>query len=777
MSASISYYGSPSLAQANSQGISSLNRSTYALGASAQRLSSGNALTRAGDDVAAFSAGASLRSYLSGYRAARTNLMQASSLLQVAGGGLSSISDMLNRMAALSTQGNSSALTNDERSNLNTEFQLLKDEINRVASNTNFNNIGLLDGTLSGENLLSTNTSAATKATGSITFSSNPTGGQTVRLNGVNFTAGTDFTVGGTPSATASNLADALNASTNQAISGNSYLAAGATITITAKAGGTLGNQFIIDQAGSTASFIGSGATTATANVFSLDNGENDALNAGSVSATGTIGDALVTTQNQTKASVSLSFSGQPSIGETITFDDGAGGSLAFSFVASSASSTQITIGADLDTTLQNAIEKFSTYTGSSDYGIRQLEFVRTDSGMTIRNKVAGNPTRIDGSTALSISEATANASLSASSITGGSSTSGVNTSNITNASFVGRISGFTATYNSADNITASITVGSSTYTSTITDTTPATATVARFSSSNGGYFDVQIAAGGAAVTNQTTADSFANRLNTAFTGLTFAQTRGLSSFSAAGDFVSASAQTNLTDYSNSVTISNVSVSASPSAGQDAVIELTINGETYRSQSGIGESIGAREKIIFTNTTDGIQQFIFNNGTSTQDLSDASAAADFENAFKTALGVGSGNSPLQFQAGSDSNDKISISISSALTDVIFQGNTPDLSSIGNSEDAYDIISTAIDRVTAIASAVGAYQSQIDYATNALDSTITNIDFARSLFEDTDVAAESTTFASETIRSQSAIAVIAQLQQLSSSMLDLVRVNN
>lgn len=775
MVSSGSSFGLSSLNYAQSAGLSGLNDAVRGVASASTRLSSGNALTRAGDDVAAFSVGASLRSQLSGYRAARTNLLQADSLLQVANGGLNTISDLLNRMSALATQGNTTALTSADRSNLNVEFQLLKDEIDRIASTTSFNEILLLDGSLSGENTLTTDSTSSTQATGSITFTGNPTAGQTVIVNNVSFIANTDFTIGGTPDATASNLATALTNSTNPALSGFTYEAVGTTITITAKAGGTNGNQFTIDGANATAPITVSGDATPTANIVSLSGGANDGLYAGGTTASGTIGDALVTAQNQTQASVQFLFAGNPSISDTISFDDGVGGTVDFSFVAASASSTQITIGADIDETIRNTIEALSNYTGSDDFGLRQLEFVRTDSGFTARSKVAGDPTQIDGSTVLSVAESSTNISVSASTITGGSSTGGVNTTGITNDDFIGTVNGFTATYNSADNISLSLTVGSDTYTASASDTTPASDTTVRFSSTSGGYFDVEIASGGATVGNQTQADTFADRLDAAFAGLTFTQARDLSSFTAAGDFVEASAEVRLNDFSNGVTISNVSVTAAPGAGQDAVVELTINGETYRSQSGIGDTIGKQEQITFTNLSDPTESLVFTNGTSAQDLSSTSAAAAFKSAFRTALGIGAQSNPLQLQVGTESSNTISISLSSAATDVIFNGATPDLTSQGNSATAVTTIGTAIDNVTALTARVGAYQSQVEYATAALNDTITNVDYARGLLEDTDVAEESTRLAFETLQSQSAVAVLAQLQQLNSSMLDLVKV--
>ncbi|MGB1540002.1 MAG: hypothetical protein ACPG80_03495, partial [Rickettsiales bacterium] len=116
-----------------------INKSNNMTSSSIGRLSSGNRIVRAADDVAAMSVGTSLRTQVSTLRMGLLNASQGSSMLQVADGALSKIQDMLLRQKALATQATSGSLTAAERGFLNQEFQNLTEEIDRLVDNTNFN--------------------------------------------------------------------------------------------------------------------------------------------------------------------------------------------------------------------------------------------------------------------------------------------------------------------------------------------------------------------------------------------------------------------------------------------------------------------------------------------------------------------------------------------------------------------------------------------------------------------------------------------------------------
>lgn len=132
-----SYYAQTNIGRASDKASSSI-----------ARLSSGNRIVKASDDVAALSIGTSLRTGVTTLKTALLNASQGSSLLQVADGALSQLSEILQRQKAIATQAGSGSLGSTERGFLNQEFQNLTAEINRISATTNFNGVKLINGGL-----------------------------------------------------------------------------------------------------------------------------------------------------------------------------------------------------------------------------------------------------------------------------------------------------------------------------------------------------------------------------------------------------------------------------------------------------------------------------------------------------------------------------------------------------------------------------------------------------------------------------------------------------
>ncbi|MBN8542685.1 MAG: hypothetical protein J0M34_00280 [Alphaproteobacteria bacterium] len=234
------------------------------------RLSSGNRIVRAGDDVAATATGGALRGSVTVLRQALLNTSQGTSLLQIADGALSQVMDILQRQKALSAQAGSGSVSDMDRSFINQEFQALADEINRIAKSTKFGSVTLLDGTLSGaESLVSnvqlgTNTSATTAAD-VFQFTGAVGNGETISVNGVTVTFTTSavgtagaagrVVVGAAPAETAANLARFLNENSDPRLSNLSFVATGANITAN-WGGGALDGAYILEASLGTATNI-----------------------------------------------------------------------------------------------------------------------------------------------------------------------------------------------------------------------------------------------------------------------------------------------------------------------------------------------------------------------------------------------------------------------------------------------------------------------------------------------------------------------------------------
>lgn len=748
---------------------------------SSYRLSTGDRFYRAGDDVASLSIATRLKTDLASYKQALLNNTQADSLLQTAYTNLSSINDILTDLKTLATSGNTGGLTAADYANLDLQFQNLRSDLDRIAKNTQFNGIKLLDGTISRENEISTSTATATQASGSITFTVNPGAGQTINVNGLSVIAGTNFVIGGTTNQTATNLANFLSTSTNSNVSSANYQAVGSTINITAKAGGRLGEQFVINQAASTASasFFVSGQTTAVANVFALQGAANNGLRLGGTTIAGTVGDNLVNTLSQTQSTQTLTITANSTIAnnQTFTIDDGtAAGTIAFRFrTATLALPEDFLVGTTAESTLQNAVNTITNYATASDFVLNQLEYeISGDSQLIIRGQIPGAVVDQTAANA-AINETATGVVISGTTLASGTNT-GINTSGVVNPDFVGTIAGFSATFNSANNLTASVTVGGSTYSSNITNTVPGANTFYRFNSTNGGYFDVQISSAGAAVTNQADANSFANRLNAAFATLNVYQSRQVSNFTGVGQLAGATAEISRKDFSQNLNIGDIAVSASTAPGVNAGIDIEINGEIFRNAS-LGQSIGAYETVKLTSLNDANSFIKIRNGGTAIDLSSAANAATFETTLNTNFGLGlNGTGSISFQFGTTPNDKVDVSIRSATANSLFDNATPVLADQASSAAAEIAVDAAIDELGAIIASVGSSQSVVAFAYDAINNNILSTDSARSALADTDIASESTLFASAIVQQQAAIAVLAQTQSLGNNLLDLLKRN-
>ena len=112
---------------------------------SLSKLSSGTRVLTAKDDAASLAIGKGLQVEVESLKQAQVNTGQALSMLQIADGALSTISDILSRMKSLSVQSSSGQLSATERTFLNDEFVTLRSEIERIAQDTEFAGTTLLN--------------------------------------------------------------------------------------------------------------------------------------------------------------------------------------------------------------------------------------------------------------------------------------------------------------------------------------------------------------------------------------------------------------------------------------------------------------------------------------------------------------------------------------------------------------------------------------------------------------------------------------------------------
>lgn len=114
---------------------------------SLERLASGSRINRAGEDAAGLAISENLRAQIRGLQQAERNAQDGVSLVQVAEGGLQEISNILIRLRELAVQAASDTVGPTERKFLNSEYDALLSEVDRIANATEFNKINLLNGT------------------------------------------------------------------------------------------------------------------------------------------------------------------------------------------------------------------------------------------------------------------------------------------------------------------------------------------------------------------------------------------------------------------------------------------------------------------------------------------------------------------------------------------------------------------------------------------------------------------------------------------------------
>jgi len=107
-------------------------------------------INSAADDAAGLAISNALESQVRGLDMGTHNTLNMQSLVTTAEGGLSTISDSLQRMRELSIQASNGIMTDDQRAMIQTEVAQLRDHINMTTRNTQWNGMNILDGSFNG---------------------------------------------------------------------------------------------------------------------------------------------------------------------------------------------------------------------------------------------------------------------------------------------------------------------------------------------------------------------------------------------------------------------------------------------------------------------------------------------------------------------------------------------------------------------------------------------------------------------------------------------------
>jgi flagellin len=271
-----------------------LSTSQQSLNVSLQRLSSGLRINSAADDAAGLAISDRMTTQINGLTQASKNANDGISLAQTAGGALAQVTANLQAIRQLAVQSANATNSASDRAALDQSVQQDIAEINRIATQTSFNNRNVLDGTFGtatfqvGANVGQTisvglSTSAQSNAIGSFVSASGNSLGGTAANNATLDNTAVAAAVSGTAVA-ASTVGSIPATNTYQGVSSAAFLA---NLTIN----GTVVN--------SSANYAGSATFTQGTNTINTQDASSAYAKALAVNATGVAG--VTATANNTQ--------------------------------------------------------------------------------------------------------------------------------------------------------------------------------------------------------------------------------------------------------------------------------------------------------------------------------------------------------------------------------------------------------------------------------------------------------------------------------------------
>jgi flagellin len=780
----------------------------------ASKMSTGERITFTYEDVAGFATGKAFKTQNEVFSTLATSAEQASLILSAADSGADSSLTIANRMKVIASLANQGNLSTGGRAKLDQEFQQLVTELDRVAQDTEYNGIKLLDGSLSGGNNVQLDLEGSSAAnSGSITFATSGAADTSqFVINGVEFTFGTsNALVSGainldgqnavTGAAKAQALADIINNLNSNAahadmsqsdrdrLSELQATVSGATVTITSRKTGAAGafsmnTGSIATPAAPTANGVaemkGAQSITTASSIFTTSSitqsgSTTGGLGVSNVSLTGTLGNSLLTSVSSNAAGTS----GWVTISSANLADDTTLNIFGTQFTLQNSVTTPdsqiLRVGgasptlADNYKTLQNIV---TTLNNSNDPNIANFYYeaqLTTGGDLQIRATAKASDADVNG---MNFAVGTA-----VGTITSGVS-GGVDVSRITeNAGFIGQISGFTAKSAGSNAAEVSVKVGDYVYKANISNTQPTSNLTVRFKSQDlsgkGGFFDLQLAANqGMAVNNDATAALYAQALDTAFNGLTFYQTREISTFKPEGTILEGTVASLTSSDFGSPNIKEVQVvnSQSDTNNQNAKINITMQDGRVFSNDSLGQTLHAGERIVLSNPQNASERIVMIFGKDIN-MSDNTEVSKLQSDLLASFGGNKGG--LDFQVGLKADQSITVNISSLTVNELFDGKSLNLKTAASAKKAGEVLDGAIEKIISNRALIGSLQERIEYTKDYLLSAVVTTNAAAASFLNADLSELSTAVAENSAQTQASISVLVQANQISQNLLRLV----
>ena len=202
------------------------------------QLSTGSRINSARDDAAGLAISSKMTAQINGLNQAVRNANDGISMLQTAEGATQEMTNMLQRMRELAVQSANDTNTSSDRTALNAEFQQLAKEITRIATNTQWNGMNILNNTQVGTGGTLADPAVAGSAVRNVKFQVGANADQTISI------ALKDFSYGEQGTPVASEKSTNLNHSGNNVLGAKTFSVVIGSHTFTASIGTAVAASF-----------------------------------------------------------------------------------------------------------------------------------------------------------------------------------------------------------------------------------------------------------------------------------------------------------------------------------------------------------------------------------------------------------------------------------------------------------------------------------------------------------------------------------------------------
>jgi flagellin len=703
---------------------SSLRKTGLTQATSMERLSTGIRINDAKDDAAGLAISTRMTANIRGISAAIRNANDGISLTQTAEGSLTAIGDNLQRIRELAVQASNTGNNTSDRQALNAEATQLVAEIDRVANNSTFNGIKLLDGSFQNQSLqvgagndandrITVSISSAKAASIGIGTSSS----YTSNIAGAALTSGTALTSGGI-TINGVNVGASLSDGVSTVNSTGSALAKANAINAVAGSSGVTAEVQ---------------ATTRTLTASAA--GGAYSLNVNGVVVSGVASSSTGIAEQQTvKLTGTAATSHLPTV----------------STVAATANTKQV------------STVTFQDLSAGQTVTVAGLVFTAGSAGATVADLKTAFGTAVagDANTAVNTALGTANFS----------TTKGTFTSGTMIAGAFGANNGiFTSTSNNASLDLAPAAAGG--VVSLLGVASAASANGASAETIRGNIITnkaailagtAAVAAGIVDIAAGTAADELVFTYRAGSTGNGLGDIAALASVTSAGITFGAGVETRK---------GVVQTTTSTAQGNASEIAAALN--AAKDLTGVSAKVDGTSGNYILSAADGRNITV----TTTTAQAGSTGVADGTITTYGSLKLSSTSANGIVLGGLQATTAIvgANAQTAASTQVQAGGvSSVDLSTALGAQSALTILDKAIDTITNSRAAMGAYQNRLTASISNLETTSMNLQASRSRILDTDYAKETTNLAKSQIITQAATAMLAQANQSAQSVLALLK---